>query len=800
MPPKIQLKGQVEEDAYSKVLESARESITRFGDAVSNFGSKLGDMLRVPLAALAGTAHASSERFREAAFALRRTTGATGEKLDGLLGSFDRARAETRASIDDTAAVVGALSEQLGLTGDELSDASIAVLRIARAAGGGAAQTAGAVADMAAAWGISGRDLASHLEGFRGASVRAAGGASELAALLTRSAPTLKTLGLSFDDAVAMLAEMDAAGVPADAAIAGLTKGLTKLAKDGATDIRAALLDHVDKIVRAPNASAAAGEAAELFGKNGLAMADAARKGLLAVDAANRRLRSGIPSERLSRALDGLRIKVETAIRPLGQAIDKLLIPAMVSAMNALGAVVDVVGRVVAAFGSLPEWLQTTIVVVAGIAAIVGPALLFAGTVLKLATAFIGKHLLTIVGLKVIPAALGAIAFGAATGAALGFNRGLESAAQAGPAVKASVVAAGLVVGGIGADAGNASAAVVDSVSRSLDGAAASTARVEMPKPEPLPSFVPPAPARFDATPPVVPGISIPKVETLDLPPIQSDWSGAFDWARQFADAMTRSSTIPFVSVPMYGDVRGGPAPTGDAALAFLAQVGRLRGIRFNTDPAAIESEVARARAMLTLGDTYRLHAWNMEPVYNQIRNMIVGPTPILDMNSPEAWMLRATEVDRVISENASRTQYFADQRAANDAFWIAETTQRNQWSQWNARQQQQALTMANPRPNVYLPEDIMRAAGQAFNQAFGSGGSFGAASAPPPPPAAPAPARRSTPAPQVANFSATVGRKAPETTAQRPGRSATMLPDEISPGPSGAEQVPAGQRFGGAR
>lgn len=761
MAPALKTKLELDEDTFSRPIEEAAASISRAGGSLASVGAAITGVLTAPLALIAAPAVAAADAQRDASNAIRSSTGATGEALDALVAVYGQVRREARTGIDDASTVVAGLSTTLGLTGDDLRAASVAVVKLSMATGTDPKTAATAIARTMSAWGVAGGDVAGAVAGLEVAARTCEGGLSGLAQNLTAAAPTLRTAGLTMGESTAMLADLASYGVPAGDALTGLQKALTKLASEGAPDAGKALRQIIESIRSATTAEDASRIAVDAFGKRGVGMADAITRGALSEESL-RKVGSSIPGAgpvlTLSRAFDELRIIIEQAIEPLGAAIQRLAVPALRAGARVLGVMIDLAAGITRAFARLPDWAQKTIVVVAGVAALIGPALAFVGAVVAPLSGLVLTGMSTIGSTGLIAGALGTLATGGLVAMA---RNGDDLAAAMQGAAAAGVVGAVTLAGAAVATSAETAVRKSDDVTSTIVGKMAPLAgSVTRPSPQSsveFPRFRPPVGPGFTVAPiPVqtITGLAIPQVE---LPSVGAmPWNQAYDWLRQFAEKVSAGSGVPTarepIHVPQYQDLRGitGGAITGasdEEIIARLKDIGRLKGVKYQTsfgkdmDPkdarAMLEAQLAAALKTMTLGDSMRLHAWAMEPFYDRIRQPDIGiigpvmPGSWLDGNTPEAWMARATETDRLVQLQKERTDFFAGQRQANDSFWI------NKW-----HGDQLALKSAFAKPQVYIAEDVFRAVQQGWQQATGSwsGGSIGGSGAGPeyPQPAAP--------------------------------------------------------------
>src|SRR5581483_10007800 len=231
------------------------------------------------------------------------------------------------------------------------------------------------------------------------------------------AAPVLKTIGLSFDQSAALLANFAEKGISTDKVVSALNVGLVKLAQDGVKQPEIALRNFVDRVTQAATPMDALNIVAETFGKrSGLFLADAARVGALNIANLTEVTRNSAGSinstaektETLSEALTKLGHSADVALAPLGTPLVKALEESVKAAIPLLNAVGQLSGKIAEAN---PHLLELTASIIAA-----GPVLILAAKYFKelaAATAFLKvPQVLTfsVAGVPILPNAAAAAA------------------------------------------------------------------------------------------------------------------------------------------------------------------------------------------------------------------------------------------------------------------------------------------------------------------------------------------------------------------------------------------------------
>lgn len=625
MAPGISIVLGVAGNLFSKRIDATSYALAKFSVTL---GVGLTTAITAPLAALAAPVVTATRAHNEAMRTIRVSTGAVGPQLNALVKPLDEVRLKTRASVPDASAAVSELTRRLGLTGADLSTASVALVWLGEAGGSDLQATAASAGRAMAAWGVSGGAVATAFGALEQAARVTSGGSVGLLDALARVAPVARAAGLSLEQSGAMLASLSMRGVPVEAAMAGLSRAMQTLVATSANPA-AALRLHVESIRNATSASDAGRQAVALFGESGVMLSDAIRSGALSLEDLRRiAIPTSAPIETLAKAFSDLRIRTEQALKPLGETIQSTFWPLVkvgIASMNALADIGILAGR---SFGGLPEWLQEVIVFVGTIAAVIGPVLVT-----------IGKVVAAVFGLVAVAVkAVGLVGILAATLAAIGLGS-LVTWLTSGQALSASLAQTGSAAAGSAGALPLVGVAITSSTATVVSASDAITAHAQ----GTLRSVG--VTGQIDSTPPALPSIQFPDPKPIDsapivvppvkLEPVFADWkapgreggdlsSSMSGWQRQVATQMSRT-TVPGVA-PLMPDLVVRPGES--------------------------------------LRSAYIRHGEEMGRWYGEMGSLGLLPTTFAsgawwDLNRPERWFAEAERVGNI-----------QDTRQETDRFW----------------------------------------------------------------------------------------------------------------------------------
>jgi len=300
----------------------------------------------------AGAAAKLGEEYQEATNTIAAGTGATGEQLEGLNQSFKDVWANVPQDAAAVSAAIADINTEMGLEGEALEDVTTAFLDVSRAMGEEAGPMIKSVADAMIAFGVPAEDTRFQLDKLTTVSQAVGVPMGKLADTVVKFGPQLASMGLSLDEATALIANMEASGLSASKMMPGLNTAIGKLAKEGVTDISAGLMDMIASIENAETDTEALAIATSNFGAGaGIRFKDAIDKGVFSLEDMLEAMGNsegkvedlGATTLTMSDKFDIMKNRVKATLSPIGSFATALgplviMIPAMSTAVAALGS------------------------------------------------------------------------------------------------------------------------------------------------------------------------------------------------------------------------------------------------------------------------------------------------------------------------------------------------------------------------------------------------------------------------------------------------------------------------------
>lgn len=182
---------------------------------------------------LAGAAKEAYEEFDKGADAVIKATGATGEAAKELEESYNNVAHNIVGDMGDIGSALGEVNTRFGFTGQELEDATESFLKFADITGTDATSAVQLVSRAIENSGMEAKDYTKLLDILAKAGQSTGVSVSSLTESVTKNGATLRQLGYTTEESVAMLAKFEKEGVNTDTVLAGMKKAVAAWGKEG---------------------------------------------------------------------------------------------------------------------------------------------------------------------------------------------------------------------------------------------------------------------------------------------------------------------------------------------------------------------------------------------------------------------------------------------------------------------------------------------------------------------------------------------------------------------------------------
>ena len=276
----VKLAGSID-PSLAKSIQEANVKIGKLNVKAIAMGAAFAGAVAVATKAL----YELGAEFDSAYDAIRVGTGATGEALEALKDDFKDVYGSLPTTMEDASKAIADYNTRLGLTGKELSELSKQAIAVSGMLEEDLGTTIETSSQAFQQWGIDAKDMGKQMDYIFKVSQSTGIGFNELMLTMQQYGPQLQDMGYSFEEASAMMGQMEKAGVNTVEVLAAMKKAVGTLAKEGIS-ASAGMQIYYEKIKNAETAAEAAALANEVFGmRAGSTLASAIRNGTMEIEA-----------------------------------------------------------------------------------------------------------------------------------------------------------------------------------------------------------------------------------------------------------------------------------------------------------------------------------------------------------------------------------------------------------------------------------------------------------------------------------------------------------------------------------
>lgn len=277
-------------------------------------------------------------------------TGAMGESAEEMEQIYKDVSSEIVASNEEIGTAVGEVSTRFGLTGDDLETLSEKFLKFAKLNNTDVNSSVDNVQKALSAFGLSSEDAGHVLDVFNKVGQDTGVSMDKLETGLIQNGTAFQEMGLSIEEATALMGQMEKSGANSETVMNGLRKALKNATKDG-IPFSEALADLEDEIVNSTDSTDGLSKAYEYFGKSGDQIYGALKNGTLSfkdISGATLDFKDSVDKtfENTQDAPEKFDLAIQNIKTQMGELTDNIMekfAPQIDSAFETIGKVVDAV-------------------------------------------------------------------------------------------------------------------------------------------------------------------------------------------------------------------------------------------------------------------------------------------------------------------------------------------------------------------------------------------------------------------------------------------------------------------------
>lgn len=364
------------------------QNIEKAGDKIKGTGQKFSAGITAPIVAAGAASIKAYEDMRASQAKLINQTGKTGEEAEKLKQSLKNLYGSSAKDSDELADALGTVTQRFDVNGKAAEEMTSKFLTFARVNN---VEAPDAIEKVSRAMGDAGIETSKYnevLDLLTVAHQKSGIAVDKLAENLAKYGAPMRQLGFDTKSSIAIFAGWEKAGVNTEIAFSGMKKAISTWGKEGKQPVEE-FPKAMEKIKNSTNPVA---DAIEVFGaKAGPDLADAIKEGRFSVDDMTAALENSKgkldeignatadPMSKMKVALHN----VNLALMPFGEIIIETLIPAVQKFAEFMQGVVD-------NLNGMDEGSRKLVIVLALVAAAIGPFLIILGTLMSSVTKVVG--------------------------------------------------------------------------------------------------------------------------------------------------------------------------------------------------------------------------------------------------------------------------------------------------------------------------------------------------------------------------------------------------------------------------
>ena len=229
---------------------------------------------------MANAAKEAYNAYDEGADNVIKATGATGEAAEALKESYTNVSKTIVGDMGDIGNAVGEVNTRFGLNGKELEDLTTQYLKFAEITGSDVVSSIDDTQKALATYGKSAEDAGAFLDALAKTAQATGVNTSTLTNGIISNATAFQEMGLSLEQSVAFMGQLEKSGANSETVLNGMRKALKNSAKTG-KGLNDSLLDLQDAIENGSDGMDGLNAAYDLFGKSGDQIYGAIKNGTL---------------------------------------------------------------------------------------------------------------------------------------------------------------------------------------------------------------------------------------------------------------------------------------------------------------------------------------------------------------------------------------------------------------------------------------------------------------------------------------------------------------------------------------
>ena len=266
--------------AIGAELDELGNKLSNTGDKIAGVGENLTKNLTGPIAALGAASVAAFNEVDEGLDIIVKKTGASGEALEEMKGIAEDIATTIPTSFDKVGEAVGEVNTRFGSTGDELQTLSTQFIKFSELNNTDVSNSIDTVQKALSAYGLGAESAAGYLDRLNLVGQQTGVSVDSISQGIISNATAFQELGLSIDEAVTFMGQLEKSGANSETVLNGMRKALKNAAAEG-KPLDQALSELQDTIENGAEGMDGLTAAYDLFGKSGDQIYGAVKNGTI---------------------------------------------------------------------------------------------------------------------------------------------------------------------------------------------------------------------------------------------------------------------------------------------------------------------------------------------------------------------------------------------------------------------------------------------------------------------------------------------------------------------------------------
>lgn len=366
-----------------KGMDAVAKKVDAVGQSLQKVGTSLSKNLTAPIVAVGAASVKAFNEVDEGLDTITQKTGATGEEAEAMGEIMKNLATSIPTDFKTAGEAVGEVSTKFGVTGDELESLSGQFVKFAQLNNTDVSNSIDSVQKALSAYGLGAEDAEGFLDRLNKTAQETGADVDKLSTGIVSNATAFREMGLSIDESVVFMGQLERSGANSETVLNGMRKALKNATAEG-KPLDVALAELQNTILNGTDSMDGLTAAYDIFGKSGDQIYGAVKDGTINfVELATAMTDAGNSvSDTFEGTLDPTDEFKTTMneLKVVGADVGGTLLQMVIPVIRQVG---EIITKVKEAWEGLSPETQQMIIKAAGIVAAVGPVLVVIGKVVS---------------------------------------------------------------------------------------------------------------------------------------------------------------------------------------------------------------------------------------------------------------------------------------------------------------------------------------------------------------------------------------------------------------------------------